>query len=218
MKTSVPCVLCGDASEFFATTDDSFFGSLDYFQCRSCKLIVQDPSKRLSAEDEKKRYEMHDNNPSDPGYRDFLSRLISPLCAHLIPGMTGLDFGCGPGPAIKKLLEPSNCDVKEYDPYFYPDENLLNDQYDFITATEVLEHLSDPMQTLRRIDSLLKSGGFFGAMTSLYTDRIRFDEWWYPKDPTHVVFYHPDTMKAISGIFGWEYSIHSENSIIFKKN
>lgn len=217
MTKAVPCVLCGDVSGFFVRVDDSFFGKLDYFQCRSCRLIVQDPSKRLSAEDEKKRYELHDNNPSDPGYRDFLNRLIIPLREYLTPGMTGLDFGCGPGPAVRELLEPAGCIVKQYDPYFYSDQNLLNEKYDFITATEVLEHLCNPMQTLRTIDSILKPGGVFGVMTSLYAETVKFEEWWYPKDPTHVVFYHPETIKTISGIFGWEYSVCAENSIVFKK-
>ena len=38
-------------------------------------------------------------------YRSFLGRLAIPLQAKLSSGDTGLDFGCGHGPALADMLE-----------------------------------------------------------------------------------------------------------------
>ena len=44
------------------------------------------------------------NDPSDPDYRKFLSRLSNALLPHLKIRSQGLDFGAGPGPALALSL------------------------------------------------------------------------------------------------------------------
>lgn len=176
-----------------------------------------DPSKRLSSQDEKARYELHNNNPSDIGYQQFLNQLINPLKDRLRKGVRGLDYGCGPGPTVQSLMAQEGFDVNRFDPYFFPDTSVLTIRYDFITATEVLEHLYEPRKTLNEINNLLKPGGMLGVMTLLYDKSIPFETWWYQKDPTHVVFYQAETIQKISEIFGWRCEILKNNVILFRK-
>ncbi len=176
-----------------------------------------DESCRLSPDQEREIYLLHDNNPSDRGYRKFLSKLADPLLERMQPGATGLDFGCGPGPALAKMLEAKGMVVSLYDPYFYPSETALSGIYDFITCTEVVEHLYEPAEVFRRLDQLLKPGGWLGVMTCFQTDDDRFDNWHYRRDPTHVVFYRESTLALLAEKFGWRLEIPGKDVALFLK-
>ena len=104
-----------------------------YLRCDVCQATVMDASCRLSPEQERDIYQLHDKDPSDAGYRKFLSKLTEPLLERLPPGASGLDFGCGPGPALAQMLEAEGMDVSLYDPYFYSSTSVLDQTYDFIT-------------------------------------------------------------------------------------
>nr|MBS0021313.1 methyltransferase domain-containing protein [Gammaproteobacteria bacterium] len=73
-----------------------------------------------------------------------------------------------------------------YDPYYAADASVLRRSYDFITASEVVEHLYAPGEVLARLFDLLRPGGWLGLMTKLVTDRAAFASWHYKLDPTHV--------------------------------
>ena len=47
-----------------------------------------------------------------------------------------------------------------FDPFYAPDSKVLEQQYDFITTTEVLEHLHHPRSELDQLWSCLKPRGF----------------------------------------------------------
>ena len=91
--SSIACPLCATpAPQFCADRARCYFG------CPGCGLVSADPASHLSPEDERAIYDLHQNDPADARYRAFLARLADPLRAKLVPGMRGLDFGCGPGP------------------------------------------------------------------------------------------------------------------------
>lgn len=177
-----------------------------------------DPSSWLDERQEKEVYDLHDNNPEDEGYRRFLSRLISPLLERLEPGASGLDFGCGPGPALAGMLAEAGMGMALYDPFFYPEASVLQRQYDFITCTEVVEHLHRPAETFRRLDKLLRPGGWLGVMTCFQTDDHRFANWHYRRDPTHIVFYRQSTMAWLARAYGWTLDIPAKDVALFRKN
>jgi SAM-dependent methyltransferase len=170
-----------------------------YLHCDTCKLVFVPPAFYLTRDAEQAEYQLHDNNIHDEGYRRFLSRLMSPLVVRLPPGARGLDFGCGPGPALAHMLRESGFEVALYDSFFFPDEQLFGASYDFICATEVVEHLHQPGSELARLWSLLKPGGWLGIMTKLVRDRPSFTSWHYKNDPTHVCFYSVDTWQWWGG-------------------
>ena len=164
-----------------------------YLRCPGCRLVFVPPWFFLDPAAERAEYELHENNPGDPGYRRFLGRLAEPLVKRLAPGARGLDFGCGPGPALPAMLREAGCEVTTYDPLFRPDASVLDARYDFITATEVVEHLHRPGQVLQSLWDMLEPGGWLGIMTKLVLDRSAFVRWHYKDDPTHVVFFSRET-------------------------
>ncbi len=166
-----------------------------YLCCDHCALVFVPPACFLGREAERAEYDLHQNDIHDPGYRAFLSRLAQPLSERLAPGARGLDFGCGPGPALAQILRQGGFQVALYDSFYLPDTSVLDAQYDFICATEVVEHLHRPGLELARLWTLLRPGGWLGVMTKLVRDKAAFARWHYKNDPTHVCFFSVDTWR-----------------------
>ena len=209
-----PCPVClNQRTRHFLTVDHQV-----YWRCRQCQATFLDPEQRPDADTEKAEYDRHENHPDDPSYRRFLATLATPLLERLAPGSKGLDFGCGPGPALAAMLEESGHRVSVYDPYYFPDQDALERQYDFVTATEVVEHLHDPAGTLELIDRLVRPGGWIGIMTRFQTDDARFANWHYRRDPTHVVFYRIATFRWLGESLGWNMDIIPPGIVLARKN
>jgi len=168
----------------------------DYFQCRCCRLVFVLPDAFLSATEEKSIYDLHQNAPDDAGYRRFLSRMSVPMLERLPAGSRGLDFGCGPGPTLSVMFEELGYPMALYDPFYAADESVLEFAYNFVTATEVVEHLRHPRQSLNQMWRCVKPGGYLGLMTKLVIDQKAFATWHYKNDDTHICFYSRKT-------FGW---------------
>jgi len=212
------CTLCGskDIIHFYKDTSETY-GS-DYFQCQRCKLIFAPPRDQPSAGDEFARYETHENDPEDEGYRNFLSQLFDPLEAQLTPGSKGLDFGSGPGPTLHLMFEEQGYPMNIYDPFYDDDVTVFDDHYDFITATEVLEHLFTPGDELERLWNCLQPGGYLGIMTKIaQNDRQHFADWHYRLDLTHVTFYTRETFEWIANQWNATVEFHGNRVIIFQK-
>lgn len=175
------------------------------------------PADRPSRDAERARYEQHRNDPQDARYRAFLARLCEPLAEQLRPGAVGLDYGCGPGPTLSIMFEEMGFDVACYDPFFARNEAALARAYDFITCSETVEHFFAPDIEFDRLDGLLLPGGWLGVMTEMRDDDRDFATWWYVRDPTHVCFYHPETMLWIAARFGWSLQRPRRNVTLFGK-
>jgi 2-polyprenyl-3-methyl-5-hydroxy-6-metoxy-1,4-benzoquinol methylase len=172
---------------------------------------------RPTAEEERAQYGHHENDTADPRYRRFLSRLAEPLMGKLSPGFEGLDYGCGPGPALAAMLGEAGHRMEVYDPFFAPHTSPLERTYDFITCTEVAEHFHNPAVEFDRLDALLRPGGWLGIMTCFQTDDRLFADWHYRKDPTHVVFYREATFHVISGQRGWACESPAKDVVLMQK-
>ena len=172
-----------------------------YYLCGNCSLIFADPQHHLSLAQQKTFYLNHENSIDNPGYVDFLDRIVQPMLSRLDRGMRGLDYGCGPGPTLSPLLQRHGIVCEIYDPLFA--DLPLQPPYDFIFATECFEHFQRPAVEIRRLSSLLKPGGLLGLMTERWTTPERFADWYYTRDPTHVCFYHARTFDFICHRFGF---------------
>lgn len=170
----------------------------NYLQCPHCQLVFVEPSARLSAAQEKAIYDQHQNDPDDPGYRKFLSRLSIPLLARVPAGAQGLDFGCGPGPTLSVMLNEAGCRVANYDPFYAHQPQLLQQQYDFISCTEVIEHCHQPANEWPLLLKMLKPGGHLAIMTKLVRDPQAFAGWHYKNDQTHVSFFSRATFRFLA--------------------
>lgn len=168
-------------------------------------------------ETERGEYSLHENNPRDPGYLQFLNRLLDPLLRQFDASKVGLDYGCGPGPAMPELLADTGHTIYLFDPIYRNDATLLKRTYDFITCTEVVEHFHHPADEFARFNRLLRSGGWLGILTTFQTEDTKFRNWHYRRDPTHVVFYREATMRYLAAQFGWQCQTPDKDVAIFQK-
>jgi 2-polyprenyl-3-methyl-5-hydroxy-6-metoxy-1,4-benzoquinol methylase len=188
-----------------------------YLRCGHCKLVFVPRRYWLNRTAQKATYDLHQNDPQDRGYRRFLSRLAVPLADKLEPKQRGLDFGCGPGPTLSVLLAERGHRVDLYDPFYYNDPELLNRTYDFISASEVVEHLGDPNQTFSTLFRMLKPGGWLGIMTKRVINDRSFGQWHYIRDLTHICFYGRRTFEYLSKRFAAGLNIVASDVILLNK-
>ncbi len=192
------CPLCSAASpRLFAATKDA----RKYWRCGECCTVWLDFAWRLRPEDEKKYYGLHENR--GPTYLNYLLKTAGPVIARVAKGAKGLDFGCGPTEGMKELLSPMGFSVVSYDPFFFPGE-LPKNHYDFLLCNEVAEHFYSPILEFERIDSVLKHGAICAIRSQLLADEIDFEHWYYRRDPTHVVFFHQNSVHWLAKRLGWE--------------
>ncbi len=189
----------------------------DYYQCNQCQLVFVPPWQHLSQEQEKAHYDLHQNSPADHRYRQFLSRLADPLIAGLEPGAQGLDFGSGPGPTLSVILEEAGFSMAVFDIFYANDTAVLQPEYDFITATEVVEHLSQPGEVLDSLWSGIKTGGYLGLMTKLVVNKEAFSRWHYKNDQTHVCFFSRETFDYWCQSWGVEAEYPANDVILIRK-
>ena len=166
-ESMMDCPLCGTPNPEPFHRDSR----REYLRCGLCRLVFVPPDYFPDAAAERAEYALHQNDTEDAGYRRFLSRLAEPLMQRLERGAHGLDFGCGPGPALAAMLREAGFRVALYDPFFHPDRAVLSASYDFITATEVVEHLHRPGAELSALWERLQAGGYLGIMTKMVLDR-----------------------------------------------
>ena len=208
------CNLCrSDAASSFQTLDKKV-----YWACRVCGCKYLDKFHFVEREEEEQRYLEHNNDIKDKAYRLFLAKLSDPLKEKIPLGSHGLDFGCGTGPALADMLTQDGYEVSLYDPFFYPDKNVLSKQYDFVTCTETAEHFHNPCKEFNRLDDLLKPGAWLGIMTSFLTSDDEFENWYYRRDPTHVTFYCEKTFQVIAAQRNWKCEIKSKDVVLLQKN
>ncbi len=176
----------------------------DFYQCPVCSLVSVPPEQFLSMEHEKKRYDLHQNSGKDQGYRAYLSRLAGPMLRRVRPGSRGLDFGCGPEAVLASLFRESGHFMAVYDLFYHRVDTVFETAYDFITASEVVEHLRDPHAELDRLWHGVRPGGILGIMTQWIDQAKAFSTWHYKNDRTHICFYAPQTFTWLGRKWGAE--------------
>lgn len=187
-----------------------------YLRCVRCSLVFVPPDERLDPIDERARYEKHQNSPEDAGYVNFLSPFVTSLGQRLPQGAKGLDYGAGPGPTVSVMLEKMGFSVSLYDIFFHPDTSLFDEQFQFVTCTEVIEHCFSPMADIQRMWSILEPGGVLGVMTEMVIDKEQYANWHYIRDDTHVCFFSKESFHWIGEKLGSDPIFEAPNTVFYK--
>lgn len=204
------CTLCGSV---LTRKKDVF-----YYDCDECKAIVKDEAHYLTADEEREIYETHNNDVDDIRYQNFTSPITNYVLDKFSPEHKGLDFGSGTGPVISSMLIEKNYDIVQYDPFFAPNQILLNNRYNYIVSCEVFEHFYNPKKEIDRLISLLKTNGMLLIMTMLYHDQIDFNTWKYRHDDTHVFIYRKETIEFIAHEKKLTIDVLTDRFIVLRKD
>lgn len=187
---------------------------VSFWKCSNCDLIFKDLKDFPSFSNEKERYETHNNDDSDLNYLKYLNRLFTLTD---LKGGSVLDYGCGPSKGLAALVANKGLEgvfVESYDPIFLKDANL-NKKYDLAFASESFEHFFNPKLEIKKILNLLAPKGKLAVSTEFH-DGKKISEWWYARDPTHVVFYGTKTFEWMAKNFDLEILWIKNPHIIFR--
>lgn len=211
------CPVCG--SHISRTLQDQKNARV-YLLCDNCRYIFLQPENHLSTEEQKRRYLRHRNSLEEEGYINFLSSFLQRVVIpHIERGAHVLDYGSGPVPAFSWLLDTNGYRVDSFDPFFFPDTSWEKETYRAAIMIEVLEHLSNPVGTLKNLRDRIAPGGYICIRSSLHDENpSHFATWWYRQDPTHVSFFSITTIEYLSTALGLRtISIADDRDIVLQR-
>ena len=206
------CPLCSFSARYLTSGENR-----EYWLCSRCLAISVPTRFHIPQNEEVKRYLEHENSLENEGYVQMFQKKISILQAHEIK--SALDYGCGYEPVLKTLLERQGIKTDGYDPNFFPDINL-DKRYDLVISTETFEHFRNPAQEIPRIADRVAPGGVLAIMTRFYPakdKRLKPDEfvnWFYKRDPTHIIFYCAETFQWLAENIGFKLVFNNEYDFV----
>jgi len=212
----VNCHICNQTTVSFThgKTD------IKYYHCNACEYIFKSPEYYQDFHTQKERYNLHENNEEDAGYRAYFKRFLNFSLPHMDNVKTALDFGCGRTSLLAKLLEDEGIACDYYDPIYHPKTLDEDKKYDLIVSTEVFEHIHQPKEVFESLLEKLHDGGYLAIQTEFHSnEQASFEKWWYPQDPTHIVFFRAKTFRVLSEMYGCKFiADNGKNMVIVQKN
>jgi SAM-dependent methyltransferase len=206
-----------------------------YSRCRACdvRFLSRRPTESTAGELYDERYEPYDvvvQRPEPPvELGDSSSRLpapwldlVRPVYRLPRPGARLLDFGCGSPyflaaaanvgwTAIGADFSPTVTDrVRaagfEACPIDAIEATLRDHPVDVVRMSHVLEHIYDPVRSLRLLRGVLRPGGFVHVAipNPAGLSSVVFGRHWWPLEPRHVVQYPPARLRAVLEAAGFE--------------
>jgi SAM-dependent methyltransferase len=222
---SIACKICGAATLELGTKFGTSRRQLFHLRrCDVCRYtFVSDPWTDFAAIYSDAYYHGQGPDPLSDYYSEISDferthrfyewRGVFSAVASLVPlnhSTQWLDFGCGSGGLVRYACSQSVSAVgfeegsiaslaRSAGVPLVGSADLADraGSFDVVTAIEVLEHVVEPMETLRQIRRLLRPGGLFFYTTGNakpYRDRLL--EWSYCVPEIHVGFFEPETMRV----------------------
>ena len=201
------CKICG------FLTNLCEINNIRYHICPNCGFLSKDEQHFLTSELEFERYKQHDNN--NEGYFTYLFNVYESI-SNYVEGRV-LDFGCGESHYLANIISDKGYVCDYYDLYFFPNESYLNNVYNTIIMSEVIEHLADPLIELKKLVDLLDSNGKLIIKTFLLKDNISLKSWWYLRDSTHISFFTYKSFLKICELFSLEVIYCNDKDLIILK-
>lgn len=213
------CPACGGTTSPHATALALGRHQATYLRCDACRAVfVHEPTWLEEAYAEA-------INDEDVGLlarcASMSRRTAAVLRAEGVAGGRFLDWGGGYG-TFARMMRDRGFAYFHSDPYC---DNLFardivdepGTRYDLVTAFEVLEHLTDPVEelaaTLARTDRFL-------ASTFLVADPApAVEDWWYygPEHGQHVFLHTEASLRAIGARHGFQVTSNGVNLHLFHR-
>jgi 2-polyprenyl-3-methyl-5-hydroxy-6-metoxy-1,4-benzoquinol methylase len=208
------CIICNSLTDSFLDSKSQ----IEYFECKSCQFIIKSKESFVDFKEQKKRYDLHENSEDNLGYKEYFNRFLDFILNDITEPKLALDFGCGATSLLSKILNQKGIKCDFYDPIYYPDNNH-NKKYDLIISVEVFEHIHKPKESFKYLVDRLNPNGYLAIQTAFYPkNRDDFLNWYYKLDPTHIIFFSPNTFTVLAKEFGLEIIKHnSKNMILMQK-
>ena len=204
--TSRACILCGNAQFSAKIEKDRYALPISIMSCDSCGLVMQQPfptEKFLNYFYESGMYHgLYGRKKQPKGYdleQQELKQRIN--VGHITslnprPDFSLLDYGTGNGSfldALKKKFPQSSLVGIEPNQAYFEKQNVEK-KFDFITLFMVLEHVYDPIKTLRDLAQRLSENGriILEVPDLEKADSMRFYH------IAHVFYFTHDTFKRVA--------------------
>ena len=198
------CKVCGTPSDLFGETEVLRKYRVQYFRCGMCGFIQTESPDWLE--------EAYSSAIArqDVGImqRNLVNcEVTSGVLNLLFPQMsTAVDYGAGHGVLVRLMRD------RGFN-FFWSDLHATNDYargfecqdgstYDFLTAFEVLEHLTDPVADLSKLMNL--SENVFVSTFLVPQPAPGISDWWYyvPTTGQHIAFYTTKSLRILAARFG----------------
>lgn len=211
------CYLCGGKSFLKRPGRVRDNGNLDILECRSCGLVFLSSFAHITPG----FYENSQMHGEDVCIENWVKETATDderrfqAFKSLITNKTILDFGCGNGGFLSRAKRLATLAVgvepeQRLKTYFqeeqlqiFSDFTEVNQNFDVITLFHVLEHLPDPMNTLKQLSSKLNPQGCIiievpnanDALLTLYENDAfsRFTYW-----SCHLYLFNELTLAALA--------------------
>lgn len=209
------CHICNEPTLMFFDMHDHSV----YYQCKSCEFIFKHPSVYKKIEEQKERYDLHENNENSDGYKAYFQRFLDFVLPLVNKPENALDFGCGKSTLLSQMLKENGVECEYYDPLYHPDNLDNSKKYQLIVSVEVFEHLHNPKEVFENLLNRLERGGYLAIQTEFHPNDIdAFKQWYYQKDPTHIVFFREKTFDVLSHMYACRIvDDNGKNMILIKK-
>jgi len=209
LNLSIKCPICGTKQI------KTIAGDFELLYCQNCGLYSKDEKTFLNPIDEFKRYDQH-SSIGDEHYKSFMNEFVLTAVFPFVNQGIAIDYGAGKTGVIKSILEASGFKCESYDPYFDKDKSTLNQTYDLLVSTEVVEHFQAIMLEWKKMVDLVKPNGFIAIMTQFAKEDL--GNWWYLRDQTHYHFYQQRTFDYIAKTLGLSVVLNDgKTKVVFQK-
>ncbi|MDM5271671.1 class I SAM-dependent methyltransferase [Sulfurovum sp. zt1-1] len=209
------CLICSHDTKTFVDEKSA----IEYYYCPHCQCISKSQEHFKPISEQKERYDLHENDPEDEGYRAYFRRFLDFVLPHVGKPETALDFGCGRSSLLADMLSNEGIETDYYDPVYHPEKLNNSKKYQLIVSTEVFEHLHNPKGVFAQLLEKIEEGGYLALQTQFHPNDIEaFKKWYYHLDPTHIVFFTPQTFRILCNIYGCEFvGDNGKNMVVIRK-
>lgn len=227
------CPYCQSSNyQFLYSTYDIFENQYELVHCRTCSAIflTPNPTKALLAKAYDDSY--YGGSEEDEKFEGLVEKGLyyfrkrrARKVARLI-GNKGnvLDVGCGNGQFLEQVSAFGNIQIfgtemvgssarrasKIRNIHLYVGEltrEIYTEPFDLISLFHVFEHLENPQDYIKKIDTLLKPGGYLlMSFPNIDSWQARFfkSKWLHLDPPRHLFFFKPQNFKAIMAERGYD--------------